>query len=88
MPYKIEFDLAAEKDVKTLYRKHKHLISRFEDILETLRRDPLEPSHNFEPLKHRMHGYFSRRLDGTNRVVYKMDGKLILVYIVQCLGHY
>ena len=39
-----------------------------------------------EPLKHELSGYWSRRLDAANRLVYKVeDNKL---YIVQCGTHY
>ena len=39
-----------------------------------------------EPLKHELSGYWSRRIDTVNRLVYKVeDSKL---YIVQCGTHY
>ena len=39
-----------------------------------------------EPLKENLTGWWSRRIDETNRVVYKIyDGALI---ISQCKGHY
>lgn len=88
MAWRVEFDREAMKDVKTLYKKHHHLIARFEDILDTLRRDPLEPTHNFEYLLGNLRGYCSRRLDNKNRVVYRIDGKNVLVYVIQCMGHY
>ena len=39
-----------------------------------------------EPLSHDFSGFWSRRIDDTNRLVYRVnDGN---IEIVQCLGHY
>jgi toxin YoeB len=39
-----------------------------------------------EPLKGELHGYWSRRIDQTNRLVYRIiDGK---IEILQCRSHY
>lgn len=39
-----------------------------------------------EPLKENLAGYWSRRIDSTNRVVYTIsDGSII---IISCKGHY
>lgn len=39
-----------------------------------------------EPLKHELTGYWSRRIDSENRLVYKVDDEKL--YIVQCGTHY
>ena len=39
-----------------------------------------------EPLKHELSGYYSRRIDSANRLVYKVDGDKL--NIVQCGTHY
>lgn len=39
-----------------------------------------------EPLKHELAGYWSRRIDLANRLVYKVDDDKL--YIVQCGTHY
>ena len=39
-----------------------------------------------EPLKHELSGYWSRRIDLANRLVYKVDDDKL--YIVQCGTHY
>lgn len=39
-----------------------------------------------EPLKHNLTGYWSRRIDGANRIVYKIENDVIK--IVQCGSHY
>lgn len=39
-----------------------------------------------EPLKENLTGYWSRRIDETNRLVYRIRNKQI--EIIQCRGHY
>lgn len=39
-----------------------------------------------EPLKQNLSGYWSRRIDETNRLVYRINNEVI--EIIQCKGHY
>lgn len=39
-----------------------------------------------EPLSGNLRGEFSRKIDGTNRLIYHMEGNRI--YIAGCRGHY
>ena len=39
-----------------------------------------------EPLRENLSGWWSRRIDETNRIVYYEQGEI--VYIISCLGHY
>ena len=39
-----------------------------------------------EPLKHDLTGYWSRRIDEVNRLVYRISEDVIVV--IQCRGHY
>ena len=39
-----------------------------------------------EPLKHKLHGYWGRRIDETNRLVYRLEKGRI--EIIQCRTHY
>jgi toxin YoeB len=77
---------AAQRDVRTIRKRHPHLVRRLETIDATLRRDPFDPAHGFEALRADLTGYYSRRLDGVNRVVYRLERPGVIV--VACLGHY
>ena len=47
---------------------------------------PLHGIGDPEALKDNLHGYYSRRIDPTNRLVYRLeDGR---IYIAQCRDHY
>jgi toxin YoeB len=39
-----------------------------------------------EPLKYELRGYWSRRISGEHRFVYKVENEIII--IVHCKGHY
>ncbi len=39
-----------------------------------------------EPLKKNLHGFYSRRIDEANRLVYKVAGEVL--EIIACKGHY
>ena len=61
-------------------------LKRINNLLKDIDRDPFSGVGRPEPLTGSLQGYWSRRIDDANRIVYKVkDGQLI---IVQCGGHY
>ncbi|MDR1558544.1 MAG: Txe/YoeB family addiction module toxin [Clostridiales bacterium] len=51
-----------------------------------MERDPFSGLGKPEPLKYQWNGYWSRRIDDYNRIIYRVkDGKL---EIAQCGAHY
>jgi len=64
----------------------KKTLKRINSIIKDIERDPFSGIGKPEPLRGDKHGYWSRRIDSANRIVYKIqDGQLV---IVQCGGHY
>jgi toxin YoeB len=62
------------------------ILKRINDLIKDIERHPFSGIGKPEPLKNNLQGYWSRRIDDSNRVVYKVkDNQLI---IVQCGGHY
>ena len=55
-------------------------------IIRDIERGGYEGIGKPEPLKDNLSGYWSRRIDDYNRIVYKIDGEV--VEIVQCCIHY
>ena len=55
-------------------------------IRDIERNGPLIGIGEPEALKNDLHGYCSRRIDGKNRLVYRVESNRI--YIAQCRGHY
>ncbi len=67
-----------EQDRKTLRAVNK--------LIKDIEREPFGGLGKPEPLRHKWSGYWSRRIDEQNRLIYRIaDGKL---EIVQCKGHY
>ena len=64
----------------------KKILKRVNALIKDIRRSTFEGIGKPEPLKHNLSGWWSRRIDETNRIIYyERDG---IIYIVSCRGHY
>jgi len=64
----------------------KKTLKRINAILKDIDRSPYKGIGKPEPLKENWSGFWSRRIDDVNRIVYKVEnGQLV---IVQCGSHY
>ena len=61
-------------------------LRRLNKIIEEARRTPYEGIGKPEALRGDLKGYWSRRVDGEHRLVYKVEGDELL--IAQCRHHY
>lgn len=59
---------------------------RINRMLKDIRRNGYEGIGKPEPLKHELHGWWSRRIDEVNRIVFRVHGDD--VEILQCGAHY
>lgn len=64
----------------------KRTLRRINMILKDIDREPFTGLGKPEPLKGDKQGYWSRRIDEVNRIIYKVENDQII--IVQCGGHY
>ena len=62
------------------------ILKRINKLIVEIRRSPFEGTGKPEPLKHNLSGYWSRRITGEHRLVYKQVGEDIV--IVQVRYHY
>ena len=61
-------------------------LNQINDLLKDVQRNAYEGIGKPEPLRENLSGCWSRRIDETNRLVYRIqDGSL---YILACRGHY
>ena len=67
-----------ETDPQTLKRIHQ--------LIKEIMRGPYRGIGKPEPLKHALHGYWSRRITGEHRIVYRVSGDD--VRIAQLRHHY
>ncbi len=64
----------------------KKTLKRINLLLKDIQRNTFTGIGDPEPLKDNLSGWWSRRIDSANRIVYKeKDGAII---IAQCKGHY
>ena len=64
----------------------KKALKRVNMLIKDIRRSTFEGIGKPEPLRNTLSGWWSRRIDETNRIVYyEQDG---IIYIVSCRGHY
>lgn len=64
----------------------KKMLKRVNDLLKDISRNSFDGVGKPEPLKGDLSGFWSRRIDGTHRLVYCVQGETI--QIISCRGHY
>ena len=82
---KLKWDVDAWSDYLYWQKQDKKTLKKINSLLTNIMRSPFDGIGKPEPLKHRQ-GYWSRRIDDTNRIVYKVDGDSIAIASVK--GHY
>ena len=78
-------DFACEQ-YEELQEKDKRLIKKINILIQDIKRNGNEGIGKPEPLQHELSGYWSRRIDDKNRLVYKVSDNQIT--IVACANHY
>lgn len=64
----------------------KKTLKRINSLIKDMQRSTFDGLGKPEPLKENLSGFWSRRIDDVNRIVYyEQDG---IIYIVACRGHY
>jgi len=66
--------------------RDRKMLKRINLLIEDIDRHPFTGIGKPEPLKGNLQGYWSRRIDDANRVVYKTEGNQLI--LIQCGGHY
>lgn len=83
---KLIFSEHAWEDYLYWQQTDKKLLKRINTIITDIQRNEYRGIGKPEPLKHNLSGYWSRRIDSTHRIVYKVeDGS---IFIAQLRYHY
>ncbi len=77
---------AAWDDYLYWQTQDKKTLKRINNLINDVRRSPFEGIGKPEPLKENLSGFWSRRIDDTNRLVYAVDDQAIT--IIACRYHY
>ncbi|WP_373845170.1 Txe/YoeB family addiction module toxin [Clostridium sp.] len=67
-------------------KQDKKTLKKINDIIKDIDRIPYIGIGKPEPLKHELQGFWSRHIDSTNRLVYRIENEQI--EIAQCRTHY
>lgn len=76
----------AWEDFQYWLKNDKKTLKRILLIIQDIDRNGYIGIGKPEPLKHNLSGYWSRRIDDANRIVYKIENDIIK--IAQCGSHY
>ena len=67
-------------------QQDKKTLRRINQLIEAVKREPFDGIGKPEPLRENLAGFWSRRIDETNRLVYAVDDELVT--IISCRYHY
>ena len=68
------------------WQQDKRTLRKINGLIKEIQRTPFEGTGKPEPLTGDMSGWWSRRIDDVNRVVYKQKEDVVI--IASCRGHY
>jgi toxin YoeB len=76
----------AENDLDYWYRTDKTVLRKIETLLKSIKENPFTGIGHPEPLKENLSGYWSRRINRIDRLVYTVSSNIVTVYSLK--GHY
>ena len=87
--FRLKVTKIAQKDIeKHLKSGNKVSISAINKILEDLLENPYEGYGNPEALKYEYSGYWSRKINQKDRLIYRVDEDIVTVFVISAMGHY
>lgn len=87
--FRVEIKAEAEKQIAQHYKSgDRGSIKKIQKILEDLIEHPFLGEGNPEPLKYELGGFWSRRINQKNRLVYFVDEDIVTVFVISAMGHY
>ena len=87
--FTIILDLNADRELKKYFKAgDKATVKRINQIFDELRVHPTIGIGQPEMLKHNLSGYWSRKLNKKDRLIYKVEETLVTVFIISAMGHY
>lgn len=87
--FRVEIKEIAKKHIIQHYKSgDKKSIKNIEQILLELSETPFEGIGNPEPLKYELAGFWSRRINQKDRIVYYLENDTVTIYVVSAKSHY
>jgi len=82
----IFWDRNAWEDYQYWLTNDKKTLKKINRLIKECQRTPFTGTGKPEPLKENFSGFWSRRITGEHRLVYKVENNVL--YIAQCRYHY
>lgn len=86
MSRKLAWTNEAWKNYLFWQSQDKKTLKRINKLIEMAKKQPFEGIGKPEPLRENLSGFWARRIDDTNRLVYAVDDEFITV--ISCRYHY
>lgn len=89
MAYIIKLEPKAIQDIIELKKAgNKAVITKIEKILVELQEHPKTGTGQVEALKDNLAGFWSRRINKFNRLIYTIKEDIVTVVVISAKGHY
>lgn len=89
MAYIIKLEPKAIQDIIELKKAgNKTVITKIEKILVELQEHPKTGTGQVEALKDNLAGFWSRRINKFNRLIYTIKEDIVTVVVISAKGHY
>lgn len=87
--FRVKIEKLAEQDLKIHIKSgNTATLKKIEKILIELSLHPYTGSGQLEKLKHDLNGFWSRRINPKDRIVYKVEEEIVTVFVISAKGHY
>ena len=87
--YIVEITDRAAEDIASLKKSgNTSAITKIRRLLEELQEHPMSGKGQVEALKGNLSGFWSRRIDKYNRLIYTIEEEIVRVVVVSAKGHY
>jgi len=86
MPERLTWTQSAWEDYQHWQTQDRKTLKRINLLIRDAIRSPFEGIGKPEPLRENLSGFWSRRIDETNRLVYVVDG--VDLVVISCRYHY
>jgi len=86
MPERLTWTQSAWEDYQQWQTQDRKTLKRINLLIRDAIRSPFEGIGKPEPLRENLSGFWSRRIDETNRLVYVVDG--VDLVVISCRYHY
>ena len=83
---KIQFAEDSFADYLYWQKQYRKMLKRINQLIQDIGRNPFDGLGKAEPLRGNLSGWWSRRIDDSNRMVYRVQEGI--VEIASCRGHY